>query len=372
MVISGLGFGGAERQVVLLSRELVRRGHAVLVYTLNNPVPRRDELAGSGVELVVDQKRWRVDPAVLRRLRQTVVRWGADLVHGFLYDAHLYARLACAGLGLPTLNSERSEGYRLSVLQRLGYRLTARLTDGVVANSHAGAAFACRLHRLPARDVHVVWNGIDLREIDARLAAPGGSARSLMPPGAKVVGVVGMIKPAKDHLLALRVCRELATRESRWRGLFVGDSLHDSDDAFKRHVLEEWRRLGLESMVVFTGVRDDVPELVASCDVLLVTSHYEGFPNVVLEAMSCGTPVATTDYSDVRRIVPFRWQVASSRSASALADIVERCHRERATVARAQRAWVERHADVAQATDALLQVYEGYRGGPVSTVARAQ
>ena len=132
IVISGLGWGGAERQVVLLSRELVRRGHAVLVYTLNDHVPRRDELAGSGVELVVDQKRWRLDPALLLRLRRAVRRWGADLVHGFLYDGNLYARLAAAGLGVTVLDSERNDAYRLSALQRCGYRLTGALSDGAI------------------------------------------------------------------------------------------------------------------------------------------------------------------------------------------------------------------------------------------------
>jgi hypothetical protein len=98
IVISGLGYGGAERQVVLLARELVRRGHAVLIYTLNDHVPRRAELEGTRVELVVDQKRRRLDPQVLRRLRRAIVDWRADVVHGFLFDGNVYARLAGWGL----------------------------------------------------------------------------------------------------------------------------------------------------------------------------------------------------------------------------------------------------------------------------------
>lgn len=359
-VISALGFGGAERQVVLLSRELVRRGHAVLVYTLNDQVPRRDELTGTGVELVVDQKRWRLDPALLRRLRGTLRRWRADLVHGFLYDGNLYARLAAAGLGLLVLDSERNDAYRLSALQRCGCRLTARLSDGVVANSHAGAAFARRLHRMAEGRVHVVWNGIDLSEVDARLACSTRPARRLHLRGTKIACVVGAIKPQKDHLLALEVCQELRERDAAWRFLLVGDAL-GTGDAWKRRVLERRRALGLDEVVTLTGARLDVPELVASCDVLLVTSHHEGFPNVVLEAMACGTPVATTDYSDVRMILPFAWQVAAQRSPAALADIVERCCRERKAVAAAQRRWVERHAEVSRAADALLAVYAASR-----------
>ena len=364
IVISGLGWGGAERQVVLLSRELVRRGHAVLVYTLNDHVPRRDELAGSGVELVVDQKRWRVDPAVLLRLRRTVRRWGADLVHGFLYDGDFYARVACAGLRLPVLNSERGAD-RFGVLQRLGHRATALLFDGVVANSHSGAEFARRAHGIAEDRVHVVWNGIDLAEVDARLARSTRPARQMHPAGCRIVCVAGAIKPQKDHLLALDVCRELLDRDPRWRFVFVGERLRGGD-AWEQRVLEHRRALGLERTATFTGVRTDVLEIMASSDVLLVTSHFEGFPNVVLEAMSCGTPVASTAYSDVRRILPNAWQIASRRSALELADIVERCAAEGEAVRRAQRRWVESHASLQRAAEALLAVYERYVRTPAA------
>ena len=60
-IISGLGLGGAERQVVLLSRELARRGHGVSIYTLNRELARANELDGCAVDLVVDEP----GPAVL-------------------------------------------------------------------------------------------------------------------------------------------------------------------------------------------------------------------------------------------------------------------------------------------------------------------
>jgi len=360
-VISGLGLGGAERQVVLLSKEFVRCGHVVSIYTLNGEVPRADELAGSGVELVVDQKRRRLDLGVLRRLRQHIRRWRPDVVHGFLYDGNLYARLA--GLGVPVINSERNDNYRLSAVQAAGYRLTSGLLDGVVANSHAGAALAQRLHRLAKERVAVVWNGIDIAEVDTRLARSGAPAHQIWP-GADIkrVCIVGAIKPQKDYPLALRVARRLVDEDASWRFICVGDELSSSSSGHKAQVQDECEALRLQSYAKFVGHRRDVPELMASCDVLLVTSVHEGFPNVVLEAMACGTPVATTDYSDVKRILPMAWQVADSRSPEALAATVARCIVERRAVAAAQRAWVEVHATAAVSANALMAVYAGHVG----------
>lgn len=368
-VVSGLGLGGAERQVVLLSRELARLGHLVSIYTLNRRTARLDELAGTSVEVLFDQKRARLDPGVLLRLRRHVRAWRPDIVHGFLYDGDLYSRLAGWGAGVPVLNSERNDGYALSAMQALGYRLTAPLCDGIVANSHAGAGFARRLHRVPAGRVDVVWNGIDLEEIAARLDGAAPAAHDLFPgAGFKRLCLVGAIKPQKDHALALRVVRRLVDRDPAWRLVCVGDELPDGVRGYKARVLAQLDQLALEPFVRFVGRRRDVPEIIASSDLLLVTSLHEGFPNVVLEAMACGTAVVSTDYSDVRRILGPA-QIARSREAAEIAERVVRCYARREELAAAQRRWVRRHATAAASAAALLEVYAKYRRDPVRSPA---
>jgi len=355
-VISGLAFGGAERQIILLSRELARLGHRVSVYTLTRDTSRIDELAGADIELVIDQKRRKLDLGVLGRLRRHIRSWRPDLVHGFLFDGNFYSRLAGWGSRAPVLNSERNDNYAVSLLQRVGYRLSSMLCDGIVANSYAGAEFARRLHR--SLEVDVVWNGIDVREVDARLARGAQPAREIFP-GAdlKRLCMVASIKPQKDHGLALRVLRQLVDRDPAWRLICVGDELTQGIRGYKAQVMAERERLRLEPFVKFVGYRRDVHEIVASSDLLLVTSAHEGFPNAVLEAMACNTAVVSTDYSDARRILPVPGTVVGSREASEIAGAVLRCHARRGEIAKAQRRWVERHATTSASAAALLAVY---------------
>jgi glycosyltransferase involved in cell wall biosynthesis len=369
-VISGLNLGGAERQVVLLSREMVRLGHEVSIYTLTRETPRLDELAGAGVHVIIDQKRQRLDFGVIRRLRQHILSACPDVVHGFLYDGNLYSRLAAAGLRRVVLSSERSDNYALSFVQLFGYRATSALCDGVVANSYSGARFARDVHRLSEHQVHVAWNGIDLGEIDSRLSQSRRPALDIFAgEGLKRIGMVAAIKPQKDYLLALQSMRRLVDVDNTWRLICVGDQLSDKPSRYKDQVLAEFRRLRLEPFVRFVGHRRDVPEIVGSCDLLLMTSAWEGFPNAVLEAMACRTAVVSTDYSDVRRILPMAQQVAG-RSPDDVARAIIDCFRSRAELAVKQRSWVEAHATVAASAARLLAIYATYVSGSVAPVAK--
>jgi hypothetical protein len=182
-VVSGLGMGGAEEQVVLLSKALVGMGHQAGIYCLSRRTERLQELAGSAVEVSVDDKRGPIDAGVLRRLRRHVRRSRPDIVHSFGRDSDVYARLAALGAGVPVVNSERSDHQQASRFQRFAYRLTCALCDGVVANTRAGAAFAQRLHGLAEEQVDVLWNSVELQAIDARVARSSLRPRFFPAPG---------------------------------------------------------------------------------------------------------------------------------------------------------------------------------------------
>lgn len=369
-LISELTYGGAQKQLVELSRQLSRHGHEVVIYTLNNDVPRRGELAGSGVTLMVDQKRSRLDPALLLRLRSLIEGWQPDVVHSFLFDADIYARLAALGTGVPVINSERSHNYTLPRVNALAHRLTRGLACAVVANSRAGKTFAERLFGFPPQDVHVVWNGLRVDEL-ARQAAAEADPRAFFEGGpCRIACLVGSIKPAKDYHLALDAADGLLRDDPAWRVLLIGDQLaatttyrpgRDSDSgAYKAEVLAHYESLPTRQRIVFAGLRTDVPALVSRCDVLFMTSAHEGSPNAVLEAMALGVPAVSTDVSDIRSMLPFPEQVCAERSPAAIARAIAWAHDHREAVTARQRQWVDAHARIEAAAAELERIYRKY------------
>lgn len=375
-VCPGLHHGGAETQLIALATQLHALGHTVRVNTLFSGTARVPVLSEAGIEVVEYDKRSRLDLRLLARMRRDLRAFAPDVLQGMLFDGNLYARLAGAGLGVPVVCAERSSDYELRRSQSLAHRLTHRFTDAVIANSHAGAALARRMFpALAAERVHVVWNGIDTAAVARRAAAANGLRATLgVEATARLLCFVGAVKPEKDVPLALRTAALLFERRGTpWHLVMLGAAYpklaryHIAEyDTSMRCELEVGQMIAAlpNDRAHQLGVTDQVIETIAQCDVLLSTSRREGFPNVVLEAMAAGTPVVSTAYSDIDRILPSPWQVVGSRDPAALADTVERAYAEASALAAAQRAWVEANAGLERLAEATLRVYRACQDGP--------
>jgi glycosyltransferase involved in cell wall biosynthesis len=159
-------------------------------------------------------------------------------------------------------------------------------------------------------------------------------------------------------------------RAPEWRVLFLGEALstagtyqagRDSDTSdYKRGVMEQYERLGVADKVKFAGARADAPAILAQSDVQLMTSCREGFPNVVLEGMVLGVPVVSTEYSDIRHILPRRSQVVGTRSPDDLAEAIIAAERDRSAIAGEQKRWVRANASIERAAENLERVYQRY------------
>ena len=371
-IISDLDLGGAQKQVVEISRELVRHGHDAAIFTLNDVVPRAKDLEGSGVELIVEQKKSKLDRRVLAKLRRYIKDWKPDVIHGFLFDGDIYGRIAAIGTGVPVLNSERSSHYTISSTQRLAHLATKPFVHGVVANSHVGSEFAQKLYGYDPKHMHVVWNGMRVEDFERQAVTERDYKQEFFGTrDCKVACFIGAIKPAKDYHLAVDVAEKLVKRGPEWRVLFLGDSLaapnaagykpgvHSDTSQYKSDVMAHYRRLGIAERAIFAGARKDLPAIVKQSDVLYVTSAWEGFPNSVLEAMVLGVPVVSTVYSDIQRILPER-QVVTKRDAGLIADAIVDAELDHDAIATQQKRWVHAHASIEKATQNLEKVYERY------------
>lgn len=372
IVVSNLEYGGAQRQIVALANHVDRDRFDLHVCSLSDYVPLASRLDSADSHLHVIRKRFKFDFSVVPRLARLLRRLRADIVHGYLFDAELAARLAGRLAGTAAVgNSERNTDYAVKRIQLVAHRLTRRGVDFYVANSGAGARFSQRVFRNPRRWYYTVHNGVDTELFRPRDRVAARRALGL-EDDEFVVGMFGSFKEQKNYELLFVTMRALLDRHPRTRLLLVGDELagglHGSSE-YKRRMLELAERLDLHGRTVFAGNRDDVENLYPACDVTALPSLFEGTPNVALESMASGVPVVATAVSDN----PYVVREGETGYLVALGDSESFCERLlllardralREEMGRAARRWVESEFSGARLAAKTQAVYLDVLGRP--------
>ncbi len=297
-VIGELGKGGAEYQLHELLRHLDRRVFEPAVFVLAPGGYWREPIRRLGIAVEEFPRRRSADVSRLRRLRAALRVFAPDVLHTIMWSGNTYGRLAALGLGIPVVIAAERNVIRRPRWQVWVERALDRATDRYLVNSAAIATELAGPGGLPAAKIEVVSNGIDLTTLPS-FAVDRASGRSAagFDPARRLVAQVGRLTAQKDYPTFLRAARTIATRFADVDFLVVGTGELGAELATLA------RDLGIVARVRFTGLRHDVPRLLAGVDVLALTSIYEGLPNVVLEAMATGAVAVATDVGGCRDLV---------------------------------------------------------------------
>jgi glycosyltransferase involved in cell wall biosynthesis len=117
-----------------------------------------------------------------------------------------------------------------------------------------------------------------------------------------VVGFVGRFSPGKGHEELLRAASEVVRERPLVRFLVAGEA-SAGEEAYEREIRALCTSLGLDGAVTFAGFRRDIPDVMASFDILAFPSHAESFGVVLIEAMAMELPVVSTNCDGVLDIV---------------------------------------------------------------------
>lgn len=170
-----------------------------------------------------------------------------------------------------------------------------------------------------ARKLCVIPNGYDLSRFrpdnDAR-----NRVRAEFGLGSHefIIGNVARFDPLKDHSNLLQALAQVKKRNIPFRCLLIGKGLSPKNP----DLMGQIAKLALQDNVLLIGQCSDVPAIMNALDLHVLSSLSEGFPNVLSEAMACGTPCISTDVGDASEILGDQKVCCPSRDSRALADII--------------------------------------------------
>lgn len=295
LTITDLDVGGAERAMTSLALGLDRRRWSPLVVNLS----AEGALAGAIREAGIPVQSLGLGRRSLLRgvagLAGALRRHRPALVQSFLFHANLLTRLAAPAAGSPWVLggirvAERRKCWHLTL-----DRMTSRLACGSVCVSRDVMRFSVERGGLDPARLTAIPNGVDPSRFDV---SPADRASLGVPGDAFLALAVGRLDVQKGLPDLLDAVERAAADAPALRLAAAGDG-----------PLRGWlesevaARPGLAGRVRLLGRRDDVPALMRAADLLVHAAHWEGMPNVVLEAMAAGLPVVATAVEGVDELV---------------------------------------------------------------------
>jgi glycosyltransferase involved in cell wall biosynthesis len=276
---------GGERQVFLLTRELVRRGdETVLAAAPGSPLLKRARDAGIPVEPVAVPSD--LAPAGVTRLARLLRQLRPDLLHLHTARAHAAGGLAARLCRFhPVLVTRRLELPARSLPSRWKYRL---LADHYIAISRA-VADALDANGVPRERVTRIPSGIELPKPDD--AAPQIGERPLL------VGTLAAFTRQKGPEAWFATVDEVCRRDSRVRFVWAGEG------ELARWLQVRLERAGHAERVSFPGFSADPESFWRSIRVFFLPSAFEALGTVFLDAMARGIPVVATRVGGIPEII---------------------------------------------------------------------
>lgn len=175
-------------------------------------------------------------------------------------------------------------------------RKIVRFADRIIAGSEYMKEMLVSL-RIPPWKIRAIYNTVDIERFKLNIETETIKRRLGLDTHCKVVGMVGRLNPEKGHRYFLEAAKEVIAVFKDVRFLIVGEGL--SMNELKQYAKE----LGISRHVVFAGHYDDIRHIYALLDIFVLSSLKESLPLVLLEAMSAGNSIVTTDVGGIPEVI---------------------------------------------------------------------
>ncbi|MCP2620325.1 glycosyltransferase [Candidatus Aminicenantes bacterium AC-334-K16] len=291
---AGKGWRGGQRQSLLLCRLLLQQKFpCYLVAQPGSPLARKAR--EEGIPVITLRMRGEADFWAATRLALILKRKKCQLIH--YHDAHavMLGALASRIAKVPLRVLTRRVDFPLNenLVSRWKYQ---KNIDAFIAVS-TGVQDVLVKGGIERRKIYVVPDGIDFTPYEENKERGALRVELNFSPDDYVVGIVAHLADHKGHKYLIEAIRLLKEKLPQVRLIIVGEG------PLKLELSRQVKDFHLEDVVFFLGFREDIPRILASLDLFVLSSHLEGLGSSLLEAMASRLPVVATRVGGIPDVV---------------------------------------------------------------------
>lgn len=285
------------------------------VYGISAPGPEVEAIEAAGIKHIPVPLTRRFDPLAdliaLKELYRVLRRERFTIVHTHTPKPGLLGQLAARMAGVPLIVNTIHGFYfheNMSARKQQFYitleKIAARCSHSILSQNQEDIQTAVRTNICRPEKIQYLGNGIDVRRFDRNCLAAEPMTRLRqqlkLTNEHQVVGFVGRLVREKGIPELLQAAKIILQQRPLTKFLFVGPLDEEKSDAFSPETASEY---GIADACIFTGLREDMPELYALMDVFVLPSHREGFPRSPMEASAMRVPSVVTDIRGCREVI---------------------------------------------------------------------
>ncbi len=282
-IIPEMDVGGVETGTLDLSRELVKRGHSVIVMSNGGRMVKELlDINARHVKLPVHKKSLFTAVKMIKKLRYIIKEENIDIVHARSRVPAIIAFFATRHTSASFITTAHGY-YSTHLLSRvMGWGRSVIVASSVMGR-HMIENFG-----VPRERIRFIPRGVDLEKFKF---SPLDTSRHKLE---FKIGIVGRITPIKGHAFFLQAIARVIKMFPKVKIMIVGDAPKDKPE-YKENLEVLIRRLDIERFIEFSGSRHDIAKIMSGLDLLVLPSvGQEAFGRVIIEAGASGVPVIAT------------------------------------------------------------------------------
>jgi glycosyltransferase involved in cell wall biosynthesis len=301
-VITTINKGGAENHLFSLAKQQAILGNKVTVAYLKGDGYWQDSLSSCGVDVVSLKLKFYGDPFPIFALGKTIRDFKPDLIHAHMPPAELYVFFSLLIFSQDLIffiSKHNDEKFFNGPFAKFLSRLIANRSKNIIAISEAVNIYFRKVFPSTV-NIKTIHYGINPEEFlqskksDIRIFRHNLS----LEPNVLVFCCIARLTKQKSIDILLK-----SFAKYKFNNEYLSKLLIIGEGELKKNLQQLASKLNIIDNVIFLGFRDDIATAMSSIDVFVLTSRYEGFGLVLLEAMAASKPIVATSVSAIPEIV---------------------------------------------------------------------